>query len=515
MTDATVVDKREKHSPEDRHEIKEHAIPSLEESGEGSKVESSPVIGRVLRNTLSLTGANAVSSVLAFFATAYLARVLAAEGFGILGFAQAAITYFTLFINMGFTHFGVREIARNPSSTEKYVNNIVTIRIILATVAYALLLLFTSMLSKPMTVKLVMLVLGLKLYSMTFHLRWVFQGREKMGWIALSRIAPQLLYAVSVWVLIKESSQIIRVPALQVASVTAGSLILLASYIHGGHRIRLSFDLAFWKDAFRQSLPMAASFILSQIYVNFDMIMLGFTHGEETVGYYHAAYKIIFTINLFGTYYFFSLFPNLSRVFSSSVKQLGLLLSKSMRHMIILLVPISAGGMVLAGPMIRTAFGNGYAASILPLQILIWSIAIINIRQHFSNTLIASNRQKRYLLCASLGAVTNIILNLIFIPAFGMSAAAATTLFSELVVMLTMYRETRKVISINILPMLWKPVAASTGMVAVLMIIPGWNVFLRTGFGIAVYFPILFVTRGISVKEIKAMATHLREWRRR
>ncbi len=489
-------------------------IPVRCEPPEGAE-DGSRVIRRVARNTLSLTGANLASSGLTFLATAYLARILTAEGFGILGFAQAAMTYFTLLINMGFAHYGVREIARRPGDVDRYVNNIVTIRTILAAVSYALLFLFAYSISKPFTVKAAILILGLKLFSLTFNLRWVFQGKERMGWIAVSRFVPQLFYAAAVFLLVEHREQVLRVPALQVASTAAGTAILLALYLRSGRRLKFSIDMPFWREIFRQSIPMAASYVLNQVYVNFDMIFLGFTHGEKTVGFYHAANRIVLTINMFGTYYFFSLFPNLSRIFFDSREKLQALVSNSIKYVTILLFPVAVGGTVLAGPIIRTAFGSGYAASVLPLQLLIWNVVIINIRQHYSNTLIACNLQKRYMYCAALGAATNIVLNMIFIPRFGMPAAACTTIFSELVVLASIRRETGKIIKTRIWRVIARPLAASLAMGGILLQTGGWNIFGRVALGASVYFPLLFLVGGLSGKDIRRLSRIGRERNRR
>ncbi|MBU8922716.1 MAG: flippase [Bacteroidales bacterium] len=457
---------------------------------------------RILRNTLSLTGANFGCAALSFVATAWMARVLTAEGFGIIGFAQAILTYFMLLTNLGFAHYGVREVARAPEKTELFVNNIITMRVVAAALGYAGLAVVAAFIPKPLPVKIAILILGMRLFNLTFHLRWVFQSKEKVGWISLSRLLPQILYAVSVLTLITNRERLLAVPALQVLTGACGVIILFVLYIRSGHRFRFTIDLPFWKNAARQSLPMAASFMLSQIYVNFDMILLGFTHGETTVGHYSAAYKAILAINLLATYYFFNLFPNMSRLFVESRERLENLIATSLKYASIGLMPVAVGGMVLAGPLMMTAFGEGYTASVIPFSIIVWNIAIINIRQHFNNALIACDLQKRYLVAAGTGAVINIALNFIFIPRYGMPAAAATTIFTEIVVLCMMYRDTRRVIKPGLIKHLARPLPASLGMGAVLFILPEFNVFLKILTGIGTYMVLALVTRTIRGDDI-------------
>ena len=48
--------------------------------------------------------------------------------------------------------------------------------------------------------------------------------------------------------------------------------------------------------------------------------------------------------------------------------------------------------------MITFIFGQDFAMSALPFQILIWNVAVIWISLHYGNTLIACNRQNQYLI---------------------------------------------------------------------------------------------------------------------
>ena len=136
---------------------------------------------KILKNMFSLTVAEALSKGIVFIYNAYLARVIMPEGFGIIGFATAYLMYFLLFVNLGFNTVGTREIAKSHSNTDKYVNSIITIRIIFSIIAYALLFFSTYALDKPMMVKYIIWISGINLFSNAILLDWVFYGNEKDG----------------------------------------------------------------------------------------------------------------------------------------------------------------------------------------------------------------------------------------------------------------------------------------------------------------------------------------------
>ncbi len=471
--------------------------------------EGNPAARRIMKNFLSLSGANFLCKGLSFAATAYLARILTAEGYGILGFAQAVLVYFQLLINEGFDTFGAREIARRPEETRRYVDNILTIRTILSFASYGLLAVFALAIPKPPVVKAAILILGAKLFDLTINLKWVFQGREKMEWIAASRVLPLLFYVGTVFMLVHSPQNILRVPMLQVATAFAGSLGLLLLYVMSTGRVRPRFELRFWREIFRQSLPMAATYLLIQVYVNFDMIFLGFMRDEETVGYYNAAYKMINMINLFGIYYFTSLFPNISRLYGESREKLRALLETSMRHVTIFAVPLAVGGTILAAPLIGLTYGSGFMPAALPFSLLVWNISVIWISLHYGNALMGCDRQGKYMRAVAIGAVSNIVLNFIFIPRYGMAAAALTTIFSELAVLALTYAAMRDIVDLRFGRLLVKPAIASVLMGAVILPLVHWHVTARIAAGAAVYFPILYLVRGLGrgdISRLKAFA---------
>ena len=87
---------------------------------------------RILKNIASLSIAEVAKNGITLITTAYLARVITSEGFGVLGFATSFISYFVLFTMLGFDTVGAREIANSKDKISKYVNSIFSIRLLLS-----------------------------------------------------------------------------------------------------------------------------------------------------------------------------------------------------------------------------------------------------------------------------------------------------------------------------------------------------------------------------------------------
>ena len=68
----------------------------------------------------------------------YTARYLGAEGYGILSFALAFTGIFAVFSDFGLNQLTVREVSRNRSASQKYLENITLMKLILTGVTLVL-----------------------------------------------------------------------------------------------------------------------------------------------------------------------------------------------------------------------------------------------------------------------------------------------------------------------------------------------------------------------------------------
>ncbi len=73
-------------------------------------MNSNPATLRI-KNVLALSSGEFISSLISFAAIAYLAGTLGPEKFGILGFATAIVSFFSLFVDTGFADVGSRDVA--------------------------------------------------------------------------------------------------------------------------------------------------------------------------------------------------------------------------------------------------------------------------------------------------------------------------------------------------------------------------------------------------------------------
>lgn len=464
---------------------------------------------RILKNLAFLAIADFFNKALVFVAVAYLARTLKAEGFGKIEFAQAIAVYFMLLANQGLATFGAREIARHNSDIKRYANHILSIRLLLALLSYILLVVFTFSVPQSAEIKNLLLIYGFAMFALSLTLDWVFQGTERMEYIALAQTVNQAAYAGGLFLLVRGYEQLLLVPVVKLAAAMIGATILLFFVNKRYGRIKLSYDPVFWRQILKQSIPMGVSLILIQIYYTFDTVMLGFMKGEAMVGWYNAAYKIVLLFIGFATLFGTVIFPVLSRYYKESLSQLRDLLFQSSRLTLFFALPIAVGGMVLSSQIIQLVYGLSYQPSVLPLKILIWSVFTVYFNCSFAFCLLACDKQKEYMYSVLAGAIVNLILNFLLIPKYDMLGASIATITCETITLALILFYSRRIVRAVPGAHLLRTLSASAAMGMVLYFVP-LNLWLKILVGLVTYLLIMITIKGIKAEDIISFQKILR-----
>ena len=104
-----------------------------------------------------------------FVSTAWLARMLGPEAYGILGFGTAFVSYFALAVVFGTDLYGTREIASSPEKMPALLSRILGARLILLLLVGVIYIGVISGIDRPRDVIIVMFIqiLGLLSAAMT------------------------------------------------------------------------------------------------------------------------------------------------------------------------------------------------------------------------------------------------------------------------------------------------------------------------------------------------------------
>jgi len=450
-------------------------------------------IQRISKNISILFVSQILTYIFGFFTLAYTARYLGVAGYGTLSFALAFTEIFSVFMDLGLNTFTVREVARKKSLAKDYVANISLIKIILGTITFFLIIIMVYILGYNL--QTIQIVAFIALYTIFFAFSQlfyaVFQANEKMEYPSLGNVISSILLLIGVFAAIHCGFNIYQFSHIYTFT---GAIILIYAVLIYSWRFNLpkiKFEWSIWKYLIKEAWPFAITGISINLYLYIDSIILSLFQGQEAVGFYNAAYRLILVLLFIPIIFKNALFPLMSQFFISSKESLNFTFDKLFKIMILIGFPIATGTVIIGNKLILLIYGAQYVGAVITLQILIWSTFLIFARSPFERLLESSDKQLSVTKIFILGAIFNTILNIIIIPQFSYVGAAIITVLTDILVLglllFTVKKSNDIIISKNTKISLIKILTASLIMGLVINYLKFLNVFSLILIGIIVY----------------------------
>ena len=464
---------------------------------------------RIAKNTTILFISQIISYILIFFYTIYIARYLGAEGYGTLSFALAFSGIFSILADLGLSTLTVREIARDKSLAKKYLGNALLIKIILAFLTFGLIALFVNLLDYPQeTINVVYFISLSTISTSMFGIFYsIFQAYEKMEYQSLGQILSSILMFFGVLIGPYLGFDVIGFSILYFISnvIVLGYSFFICSWKFLIPKIE--YDKYFWKTIIKESLPFGLTSVSIMLYTYIDSVLLSIMEGNEVVGWYNAAYKLVLFLVVIPTTINITIFPSMSKFHISSQDSLKLINEKYFKLMIITGIPLGVATTLLSDKIILLIFGAGYTQSIIALQILIWTIVFTFGGASFVRLLEATNKQLILTKITGISVIINIALNLILIPKFSFVGASIATILTEIILVSIVIKINYKlgygIPTKKILNNLLKISFASLIMGLVIIYLKNLNLLSLSILAILTYSVTLLAVKGIDNKDIK------------
>jgi O-antigen/teichoic acid export membrane protein len=487
---------------------------------------------RPLSNLSYVFAADVLSRLLGFLATRYLARTLGLDSLGLMGFALAALSYGLIFADLGLPKLGTREVARDRAQAPAYARGVISLRLILAVIAFAGVGAFALLLPRAETAKLLVFVYALSLFPSALLLEWLFQGREEMEHVSVSRLVLYVVYLGLVVTVVRGPSDLLRVPLLWLAANVASVLYLLIAYRFRVGRLTLGLDLKFWGLLLQAALPLGVGAVLSQLYMNFAPLALGMVSTSAATGLYTAAFRLLFFLLVVDRIFYAVVFPIVARrvqaqgplTAEQAYQQSVRTMQRLAKLVLLITIPIAACTAALARPLMRLIFGPEFGPAGPVLALLVVIVVTTTLNSLYAYGLIAVGREREYARYLAVGALTVVVLTGPLVSLLDARGAALALVVGELAMLGFMFSGFRRVVRVNPLEYLWRPALVSGALAMALAAWPparfaGWlRPFVGLGLSdmnlerlvlalvailaIAIYLGIMYLVRGIGPEEI-------------
>ena len=371
-----------------------------------------------------------------FITFPYVARVLGVERIGLVNFVDNTVNYFLLFATMGVGLLGVREIAAVKDDKERrdqVYSNVLALNLLFTLVSLGIYLLCVVTIPKLCQYDELFYIGTAKILFTVFLVEWFFTGVENFRYITLRSILIKVLYIISVFLFVRDTSDYRLYFILTVGVVVLNALIN-QFYIRRLVRIR-------WRDIqlfkyLKQNVTLGIYALMTSMYLTFNVMYLGLMSNNMEVGYYTTAFKLYSVVLGFFSAFTNVMLPRMSSLLANGEKdRFQELVNRSFSVMATCCIPLILCSMILAPQIIYILSGPGYEGAILPMRIIMPAAFAVGMAQVLAIQVLMPMKKDKVLLVASIiGAVVSLLINLLVIPSLASAGSAIVLVCSEAVV---------------------------------------------------------------------------------
>ncbi len=376
------------------------------------------------------------SILVSFFVGVWVVRYLGPENYGIVSYVLAFVGLFSFVAGLGVDNILKRELINFPEKRNLLMGTAFRLRFIGGLLASILAISIIFLIeSSPLVKGLVSLYAFVFIFQSVHIIATFFESKVEARKNTKAQIIAITISALLKVGLILSGLGVIWLMLIYLLDSLWMALAFIFHYRRSSLRLMdWSFDFGLAKKILADSWLLALTTVSVLIYMKIDQIMIREMLGNASVGLYSAAVRIFELSYIVPSIICGSLFPAILHAKKTSLtsyynrlKNLSFLL---LFLSIIMAVVIS----VFSGFIVRFLFGPEYLGSIVSLKIGAWSVVGISLGIVVGQYLIAENYVRTYFYITLIGAIINIGLNYLFIPIYGIGGAAGVTVFSYLMV---------------------------------------------------------------------------------
>ncbi len=249
-----------------------------------------------------------------------------------------------------------------------------------------------------------------------------------------------------------------------------------------------------------------------------DRYIIGFFKGAQAVGIYSATHSIGLLAGVFVFPIAYILSPTVFKFFDENkIDKVKSYLSFALKYFLLFSIPSIFGLFILAKTMLRTLATPEFVL-LNSMFIVLWvamGSVFYGIQAIYSNIIMIEKKTKFFIFAFAIGFFVNIVLNIIFIPIFGIMAAAFNAAISHFIVAFLIYLKSIKYIKFNFDFLFFiKSIFASLIMSLSIYFINPIGItktILVIVLGVIVYFIVLFLTKSFSKEEIKILISSVKK----
>ena len=449
--------------------------------------------------------------ILPLITAPYIARVLGPEQSGIYDFTTSIQTYFSMFAALGTATYGAREIARVRNDLTRRSVLFWEIELMTVMTSAACIVAWMIFIAAAPRYKIYYVVLTMGILSTMFDISWFFAGMEQFKYTISKNAVCKLAGVALMFIFVRDQDDLLIYIIIMTASTMLGNLSMwfyVPRFIE-----KVDFKTLTFRRHFHETLIYFIPSIATSVYTVLDRTLIGVIRQDKAEnGYYHYTMQIINMMKALT-------FSSLNMVLGSRIAYLFAeekydeikeRIRDSINYILFMGMGICFGLIGVAPRFIPIFLGPGYDRVVTMLTLMSPIVVIIGISNCLGSQYYTPSGNRR--LSARfiiIGALVNLMLNLILIPRFWGYGAIVASLIAETVITVLYLKFCKGYLTLQTLfAEGWKKLAAGIIMLAVIRAVDSFiapdliALALEVLLGFSVYCLAIAVLRDTFLSEI-------------
>ncbi len=390
---------------------------------------------KVAKNAGWLICGRIIQMLINFFVGIYTARFLGPADYGLINYAGAYTGFFASVCTLGINSVIVKELVDNHKNEGTVLGTSMLLKAISSILSAVSIfcIVFVADNGEPVTIAVVALCSLGMIFNLLETFNYWFQSRLESKITAIATLAGYMITAAyKVFLIVTQKSVVFFALATSLDYIVVGIILICFYKAKKGQKLRFSPD--YGKKLLKSSWHFILPAVMVSVYGQTDKFMLKQMISDSEIGYYSTATALCTSWCFVLQAIIDSFYPTIMEDYKA-----GNLASYERKNKLLYALTFYISAFVsvffcfLAHPIIRILYGDAFLAAVSPLQIITWYTAFSYLGVARNAWIVCENRQKYLKWVYGSAAVSNVLINLLLIPPFGASGAAAASLIAQVI----------------------------------------------------------------------------------
>lgn len=403
---------------------------------------------KMVKNGIWLYLLQIFNTVIPLLTLPYITRVLGPTEYGVFSIALNIVGYYQVVVEYGFGMSATREVAlseKTPQSVSRIFTAVLLSRGVLVLACTVFSGIYCLLNSIHGAQCLSLLILSVCMVGYCVQQNWLFQGMQDMKYISVANMVARTLSVILIFLFVKTEADLLLYCLLYAISpVFSGAIgLALARARYGVHLVKIRAE-EIWQEL-KNGWYVFTTQLSSKVFGAIGITVLGVVASEAEVGIYSAIQKIPLTMMMAWAPISQVLYPVSSRKLQESYLDGRSFVYKMRKIFLPLFMAMALGISLFSKWIVGLVFGAEYAVfHYWIIALLLWMVVAINNNFLGVQILLGGGHDKAYSKCFQVGVICTILFNVILIWCFGGMGASIAPLLSELVLMVLLWVQIRK-----------------------------------------------------------------------